>query len=148
MNPNEPPPPYWPSVATDTDSSAKSVPSCSASPIASDSKPDKGDGTFSLPKRPRAPSGSTMMIPSAFKVGSKPLDPFELVTIPEICAHLSLLGAFAKLKSQIKLQTGPDVQTSPNELWATYLARAVDRFAAWVKNGLSGQPGLARTHRG
>ncbi|QRV78395.1 hypothetical protein RhiJN_06410 [Ceratobasidium sp. AG-Ba] len=112
MSPNEPPP-YWPSVATNNsaDSSAKFEARYSASPTASESKSDKGDGAFSLPKRPRAPSESTfrIVIPSAFKVGSKPLGPFELATIPEICAHLSLLDAFAKLKSQIKLQKGPDV---------------------------------------
>jgi hypothetical protein len=119
----------------------------SAPPVLLDSKPpldeDGGNSSTpdspSLPLRVRAPNGSSTDFPppQSYNIGSKVLAPFELVAIPEIRAHLSFLGAFARLKAEVKSQKGPDVRGSVDELWAIYIARAVDRFALWVKNGLS-----------
>jgi hypothetical protein len=121
----------------------------SAPPVLADSKHplDEEGGNSStpdspsLPLRVRAPGESSTDFPppQSYNIGSKVLAPFELVTIPEIRAHLSFLGAFARLKAEVKSQKGPEVRTgSVDELWAIYIARAVDRFALWVKNGLGG----------
>ncbi|KAF8695715.1 Glycine-rich protein, partial [Rhizoctonia solani] len=74
--------------------------------------------------------------PPALVINGKTTQPFDLVTVYEVKTHLVFLGAFARLKSEIKSQKGVDVRGSTDELWAIYLARAVDRFAAWLSKGL------------
>ncbi|QRW11330.1 dammaradiene synthase [Ceratobasidium sp. AG-Ba] len=98
----------------------------------------KDDSTVAcgLPQRARAPSMPNIPAPQTFQIGQKVISTFELVTIPEIRAHLAFLGAFARLKASVKSQKGPDVRGSVDELWAIYLARAVDRFAKWTERGL------------
>ncbi|KAG8717576.1 hypothetical protein FRC09_014057 [Ceratobasidium sp. 395] len=80
-----------------------------------------------LPERARAPSPSDFPAPQSFKIGTKVIGAFELVSIPEIRSHLAFLGAFARLKASVKSQKGPDVRDSADELWAIYVARAADR---------------------
>ena len=122
-------------------------PGPSATPGLVDSKPalDQTDDSrpAPIPQRARAPSGSARasFTPPSLVIGTHTLEPFDLVTIPEIQAHLSFLGAFARLKAQVKSQKGPDVRGSVDELWATYIARAVDRFAKWIDKVVYHQTG-------
>lgn len=74
-------------------------------------------------------------------IGAIAINSFELVSLLEIQAHLAYLGAFAQLKAQVKSQSGPDIRHSPDELWAIYVARAVDRFALWMDQMLSKRGG-------
>ncbi|KAG8721756.1 hypothetical protein FRC09_007415 [Ceratobasidium sp. 395] len=116
-------------------------PGSSAPLVPLDTKPpldttDHDVTTSGIPQRVRAPSTSNLPPPQSFTIGSKIIGAFELVTIPEIRAHLTFLGAFARLKSSVKSQKGPDVRGSVDELWAIYVARAVDRFARWVDKRL------------
>jgi hypothetical protein len=133
------------SATGSSNNQASPPPGSSVPTVLINSKPRfdrKGDSGIpnspSLPPRARAPSGSSSIFspPQSYSIRSKFLAPFELVTIPEIRAHLSFLGAFARLKAEVKSQKGPDVRGSVDELWAIYVARAVDRFALWIKNGL------------
>ncbi|KAF8598557.1 hypothetical protein BDV93DRAFT_336804 [Ceratobasidium sp. AG-I] len=148
MDSSSAPPVYSASDATkDNEGPPAFEPGTSAPPVLADSKlpldqTDDG-GLASLPQRARAPSGSapTSFIPPSLRIGTHTLGPFDLVTIPEIRAHLSFLGAFARLKAQVKSQKGSDVRGSVDELWATYIARAVDRFAKWVDKVVHHQTG-------
>lgn len=63
--------------------------------------------------------------------------PFELASLPEIQVHLAFLCAFTRLKAQVKSQSGPVIRHSADELWAIYVAQAVDRFALWLERMLS-----------
>ncbi|KAH7338099.1 hypothetical protein B0J17DRAFT_717757 [Rhizoctonia solani] len=74
--------------------------------------------------------------PPTIIINGKTIGPFDLITEREVKAHLVFLGAFARLKAEVKSQKGVDVRGSTDELWAIYLARAVDRFAAWISKGL------------
>ncbi|KAG9098602.1 hypothetical protein FS749_003428 [Ceratobasidium sp. UAMH 11750] len=124
-------------------------PGPSAPSVLVDSKPplettEDGGSPSTLPQRIRAPSASNQPAPQVSDIGSKVVGAFELVAIHEICAHLSFLGAFARLKASVKSQKGPDVRGSVDELWAIYLARAVDRFARWADKGLDNVTGGSR----
>ncbi|QRV82577.1 dammaradiene synthase [Ceratobasidium sp. AG-Ba] len=70
------------------------------------------------------------------RIGMRLVDAFELVTVPDMRAHLAFLGSFARLKALIKSQEITDTCRSADELWAIYVARAVDRFAKWAERGL------------
>lgn len=58
-----------------------------------------------------------------------------LVRPSELQAHLVLLGAFHRLREEVRTQKGikVDIQMSPDNAWAVFLQRAVYRFDAWVE---------------
>ncbi|KAF8603071.1 hypothetical protein BDV93DRAFT_178907 [Ceratobasidium sp. AG-I] len=148
MDSSSAPPVYSASdAAKDNEGPPAFAPGPSAPPVLADSKPPLEQTNDSrpapLPQRARAPSGSApdSFTPPSLLIGTHTLEPFDLVTIPEIQSHLSFLGAFARLKAQVKSQKGPDVRGSVDELWATYIARAVDRFAKWVDKVIYHQTG-------
>ncbi|KAG8735955.1 hypothetical protein FRC10_009959 [Ceratobasidium sp. 414] len=149
MDNSTPAPPVYSTSSTSNnqdDAPPAFEPGPSAPPVLIDGKPpleatEDGGTPSTLPQRTRAPSASNGPAPQVFDIGSKAVGASELVAIPEICAHLSFLGAFARLKASVKSQKGPGVRGSVDEQWAIYLARAVDRFAHWVGKGLGNASG-------
>ncbi|KAG8895757.1 hypothetical protein FRB99_000362, partial [Tulasnella sp. 403] len=70
-------------------------------------------------------------VPSTFRVGEKYTT--ALVLPSEIQAHLLLLGAFHRLREEVRTQKGKwDVAMQPDEMWAVFLERAVYRFECWT----------------
>jgi hypothetical protein len=142
---NSAPPPVYspPQTSRDTVEAPPAFESGPSAPAVSiDFKPpldlDNGSSVSPLPKRARVPDEYVFQPPSppTLVINNKAVGPFDLVSIHEIKAHLVFLGAFARLKAAVKAQKGVDVRGSTDELWSTYLARAVDRFAAWAVKGL------------
>ncbi|QRV82579.1 dammaradiene synthase [Ceratobasidium sp. AG-Ba] len=109
--------------------------------------PKDDNNTLSPSQGARASVKEVLPTPPFFEIGGQNVSGFGLVTSNEICAHLSLLGAFARLKASVKSQKGPDVRRSADELWAIYLARAVDRFAKWAERGIYYSRGEVRKMR-
>lgn len=56
-----------------------------------------------------------------------------LVYPSDLEAHLVLLGAFHRLREDVRTQKGKaDIPMQPEERWAVFLQRAVYRFEAWA----------------
>ncbi|KAG8754223.1 hypothetical protein FRC11_006772 [Ceratobasidium sp. 423] len=142
MDDSAPPPVYSPSPASGDEAPPSFEPGRSAPVISIDSKPldqypTAGAPVPPPPTRVRAPEDSNFESkPPTLIINGKITGPFDLITVHEVKAHLVFLGAFTRLRAEVKSQKGVDVRGSTDELWATYLARAVDRFAAWVSKGL------------
>ncbi|CEL53644.1 hypothetical protein RSOLAG1IB_06499 [Rhizoctonia solani AG-1 IB] len=134
MNNSAPPPVY--SADSRNEAPPAFEPGPSRPEILIDSKPPHPDPIPPPPTRIRAPDDSTTGSPPTLIINSKTIGPFDLITTHAVKAHLVFLGAFARLRAEVKSQKGVDVRGSTDELWAIYLARAVDRFAAWISKGL------------
>ncbi|CAE6480069.1 unnamed protein product [Rhizoctonia solani] len=143
MDNSVPPPAYSPPGSAD-EAPPPFEPGPSAPVISIDSKPldDHSASGVPIPPPPRrnrpptASSSNPQSLPPTFIINQRTIGPFDLITLDEIKAHLVLLGAFARLEARVKSQKDVDFRGSTDELWAIYVARAVDRFAAWVSKGL------------
>ncbi|CAE6469358.1 unnamed protein product [Rhizoctonia solani] len=140
MNNSAPPPVYSPSPDLRDEAPPAFDPERSPSETLVDSKPplepQPKDETLAPPPPTRTRALDANPPPPTLIISGKTIGPFDLMTAHEVKAHLVFLGAFARLKAEVKSQKGVKVRGSIDELWAIYLARAVDRFAAWVSKGL------------
>ncbi|CAE6461890.1 unnamed protein product, partial [Rhizoctonia solani] len=136
------PPVYSSSLASGDEAPPAFEPGSSAPVAPIDTKPLDQHSAVGAPVPPpptriRAPEDPNFESkPPTLAINGKITGPFDLITVQEVKTHLVFLGAFARLKAEVKSQKGVDVRGSTDELWAVYLARAVDRFAAWVSKGL------------
>lgn len=70
-------------------------------------------------------------LPTTFRVHDKYTTP--LVKPSDLQAHLVLLGAFHRLREEVRTQKGKtDIPLTPDEGWAIFLQRAVYRFECWA----------------
>ncbi|KAG9012488.1 hypothetical protein FRB94_005805 [Tulasnella sp. JGI-2019a] len=70
-------------------------------------------------------------LPPTFRVGQKYTQP--LLQPSDLQSHLILLGAFHRLREEVRTQKGQtDFKLEPDEMWAVFLQRAVHRFKSWV----------------
>lgn len=65
-------------------------------------------------------------LPATFAIGKRDVPP--LVNVTELQAHLTLLGAFEKLKRDILLGDTEVTRRSKDEAWVVFVNRAVHRF--------------------
>ncbi|CAL1714266.1 unnamed protein product [Somion occarium] len=77
--------------------------------------------------------------PSSYKIGEKML-PSPLVTIDQLKAHLTLLGAFKSLRTTVQTQSAEELILPPvvermdvNKRWTWFVGLAVERFQRWVE---------------
>ncbi|CAE6501435.1 unnamed protein product [Rhizoctonia solani] len=143
MDNSAPPPVYSPSPASG-DEAPLAFEHGSSAPVGSMEKPPLDEHPSietpvpPHPTRVRAPGDANepKPPPPTLIINGKTIGPFDLITVQEVKTHLVFLGAFTRLKAEVKSQKGVDVRGSTDELWAIYLARAVNRFATWVSKGL------------
>lgn len=77
------------------------------------------------------PEGINDKMPEHFKIGGKYVIPPVLPS--DLFAHLILLGAFHRLREEVRTQKGKaDITLQPDEQWAVFLERAVYRFERWA----------------
>ncbi|KAG8905514.1 hypothetical protein FRB99_008773 [Tulasnella sp. 403] len=101
------------------------------------SPPIRYDDPDALPAyEAQGPSGSSPriddLLPPLLRINLKDTDP--LVKPSDLQAHLVLLGAFHRLREEVRTQKGKvDLQLEPDEMWAVFLQRAVHRFQLWVQ---------------
>lgn len=70
-------------------------------------------------------------MPEHFKVGDSYIIPPVIPS--DLYAHLILLGAFHRLRRDVRTQKGKtDITLQPDEQWAVFLERAVYRFELWA----------------
>lgn len=70
-------------------------------------------------------------MPEHFKIGGNYVIPPVLPS--DLYAHLILLGAFHRLREEVRTQKGKaDITLQPDEQWAVFLERAVYRFELWA----------------
>ncbi|KAB5587529.1 hypothetical protein CTheo_9032 [Ceratobasidium theobromae] len=116
MENSAPPPVYSSSRAQRNEAPPDFEPRSSALPIPTDTKPpiNHNPPAPSFPARARAPDRSFFLPPPpALIINNKHVGPFDLVTVNEVQAHLVFLGAFARLKIDVKSQKGVDVTIVP-----------------------------------
>lgn len=78
-----------------------------------------------------APQGIDDKVPEHFKVGTSYIIPPVMPS--DLHAHLTLLGAFHRLREDVRTQKGKaDITLQPDEQWAVFLERAVYRFELWA----------------
>ncbi|KAG8952409.1 hypothetical protein FRC00_006770, partial [Tulasnella sp. 408] len=71
------------------------------------------------------------MLPNHFKVSNQYVK--AQVTPSDLQAHLVLLGAFHRLREEVRTFKGrADIPMEPDERWAVFLQRAVYRFQKWA----------------
>ncbi|KAG9089335.1 hypothetical protein FRC07_012356 [Ceratobasidium sp. 392] len=89
---------------------------------------NSGSSILDLSLHPEFLPRSTQIFESK-PIGTPRINKPQLVAPDQIRAHLIFLGAIHTLKHTIQ---SPNLTSSSDEVWATYVARAVDRFAAWT----------------
>ncbi|KAG8881240.1 hypothetical protein FRB97_009739 [Tulasnella sp. 331] len=68
---------------------------------------------------------------TTFPIDKEYVLPFVLPS--DLQAHLILLGAFHRLREEVRTQKGlSEVSMNPDEMWAVFLERAVHRFSCWA----------------
>ncbi|KAG9002558.1 hypothetical protein FRB93_011432 [Tulasnella sp. JGI-2019a] len=78
-----------------------------------------------------APSPLNRDLPSTFHIDKSYIPP--LVKPSDLHAHLILLGAFHRLREEVRTQKGRlDFDLTPDEAWTVFLERAVHRFQSWI----------------
>ncbi|KAG9036597.1 hypothetical protein FRB95_008431 [Tulasnella sp. JGI-2019a] len=78
-------------------------------------------------------------LPPTFRIDKSYIP--ALVKSSDLQAHLILLGAFHRLREQVKTQKGQrDFPLTPDEAWAVFLERAVHRLQCWI-TGVVGDGG-------
>ena len=84
--------------------------------------------------------GINEKVPNHFHVSNKFIYP--LVQPSDLEAQLVLLGAFHRLREDVRTQKGKeDISLQPDERWAIFLERAVYRFECWALGMIGGSPG-------
>ncbi|KAG8913387.1 hypothetical protein FRC01_004573 [Tulasnella sp. 417] len=94
---------------------------------------------------PNAPSsifvpsqGIDSKLPNHFKINNQYVKAQVLPS--ELQAHLVLLGAFHRLREEVRTFKGKaDIPMEPDERWAVFLQRAVYRFEQWVVRMIGGE---------
>lgn len=70
-------------------------------------------------------------LPNHFKINGQYTP--TLLRPSDLQAHLILLGAFHRLREEVRTQKGKDdIPMQPDERWAVFLQRAVFRFECWA----------------
>ncbi|KAG9022905.1 hypothetical protein FS837_006094 [Tulasnella sp. UAMH 9824] len=77
-------------------------------------------------------------LPNHFKINNQYVK--AQVTPSELQAHLVLLGAFYRLREEVRTFKGKaDIPLEPDERWAVFLQRAVYRFEQWAVRMIGGE---------
>ncbi|KAG8926326.1 hypothetical protein FRC01_009006 [Tulasnella sp. 417] len=77
-------------------------------------------------------------LPNHFKINNQYVTPQLLPS--ELQAHLVLLGAFYRLREEVRTFKGKaDIAMEPDDRWAVYLQRAVYRFEQWAVRMIGGE---------
>ncbi|KAG8971556.1 hypothetical protein FRC05_010966 [Tulasnella sp. 425] len=126
------PPSYTP-----INSQAPAYTSATAAARGSDALPGYND--------PNAPSSTFVpsqgiddKVPNHFKINDQYVK--AQVTSSDLQAHLVLLGAFHRLREEVRTFKGnSDVSMEPDERWAVFLQRAVYRFEQWAVRMIGGE---------
>jgi hypothetical protein len=83
--------------------------------------------------------GQTSHLPPTFPVGKQNTVP--VVNVEDLEAHLTVLGAFSKLKENVHHMTG-GLDIDKDQAWVVYINRAVHRFNTFMgtewPNGFQG----------
>ena len=83
-------------------------------------------------------------LPNHFRIGKQYTTP--LIQCSDLQAHLILLGAFHRLREEVRSHKGAeDFPLTPNERWAVYLERAAHRFERWVTRMIGDDGDVADT---
>lgn len=114
-------PPYVPASGKPVDDNL------TPSPLV-DSLPDY-DGSSYIPPFVHIPRINDKL-QSTYRIGTQHTPP--LVEASDLHAHLVLLGAFHRLREEVRTQKGNANSDTPDQLWAVFLERAVHRFELWV----------------
>ncbi|KAG8968920.1 hypothetical protein FRC05_001288 [Tulasnella sp. 425] len=124
-------------------------PSYSSAPIVAPpyAAPPVGGGSDALPgyNDPSAPpsifipsQGIDDKLPNHFKIKDQYVQ--AQVTPSNLQAHLVLLGAFHRLREEVRTFKGKaDIPMEPDERWAVFLQRAVYRFEQWAVRMIGGE---------
>lgn len=84
-------------------------------------------------------------LPEHFRISGKYLLP--QVFPSDLFAHLTLLGAFHRLREEVRTQKGKaDINLQPDEQWAVFLERAVYRFERWATMVIGGDSDAEETN--
>ncbi|KAG9024431.1 hypothetical protein FS837_005368, partial [Tulasnella sp. UAMH 9824] len=123
------PPSYTPNTSQ--------APAYAAPSGGSDALPGYNDSN--TPSSTFVPSqGIDEKLPNHFKVNNQYVK--AQVTPSELQAHLVLLGAFRRLREEVRTFKGSsDVPMTPDERWAVFLQRAVYRFEQWAVRMIGGE---------
>ncbi|KAG8927127.1 hypothetical protein FRC01_007980 [Tulasnella sp. 417] len=77
-------------------------------------------------------------LPNHFKINNQYVTPRLFPS--ELQAHLVLLGAFYRLREEVRTFKGKaDIAMEPDDRWAVYLQRAVYRFEQWAARMIGGE---------
>ncbi|KAG9016324.1 hypothetical protein FRB90_003288 [Tulasnella sp. 427] len=78
-------------------------------------------------------------LPNHFKINGQYVQPQLLSS--DLHAHLVLLGAFHRLREEVRTVKGndTDIRMEPEERWAVFLQRAVHRFEQWAIRMIGGE---------
>ncbi|KAG8954773.1 hypothetical protein FRC00_005767, partial [Tulasnella sp. 408] len=77
-------------------------------------------------------------LPNHFKINNQYVT--AQVTPSELQAHLVLLGAFHRLREEVRTFKGKaDIPMEPDERWAVFLQRSVYRFEQWAVRMIGGE---------
>lgn len=78
-------------------------------------------------------------LPNHFKINAQYVKPQVMPS--DIQAHLVLLGAFHRLREEVKTVKGTatDIPMQPDERYAVFLQRAVYRFEQWAVRMIGGE---------
>lgn len=80
-------------------------------------------------------------LPDTFPIGQHKIQP--LVNVTELEAHLRLLGAIHKLKTDVQTQEDGVAATNKDKAWVVFVNKAVHRFYTWASSPWSQTtPGL------
>ncbi|KAG8982677.1 hypothetical protein FRB90_006634, partial [Tulasnella sp. 427] len=119
-------------TATTVDAPAYSVEASDALPGYSDS------GASTLPITFVPAAGIDDKVPNHFKINDKYL---KVQVMPsDLQAHLVLLGAFHRLREEVRTVKGvkADIPMEPDDRYAVFLQRAVYRFEQWATRMIGG----------
>ncbi|KAG8946582.1 hypothetical protein FRC04_011560 [Tulasnella sp. 424] len=101
--------------------------------------PGAGYGDPNAPPSTFVPSqGIDDKLPNHFKINDQYVK--ARVTPSDLQAHLVLLGAFHRLREEVRTFKGnSDVPTEPDEGWAVFLQRSLYRFDQWAVQMIGGE---------
>ncbi|KAG8927126.1 hypothetical protein FRC01_007979 [Tulasnella sp. 417] len=120
-------------------SASVQAPAYAAAPVTggSDALPEYGDANG--PSSIFVPSqGMDDKLPNHFKINNQYVKAQVLPS--ELQAHLVLLGAFYRLREEVRTFKGKvDLSMEPDERWAVFLQRAVYRFEQWAVRMIGGE---------
>ncbi|KAG8966995.1 hypothetical protein FRC05_002309 [Tulasnella sp. 425] len=96
------------------------------------------DGTSAPPSIFVPSQGIDGKLPNHFKINNQYLKPQVMPS--DLEAHLVLLGAFHRLREEVRTFKGKvDIPMGPDERWAVFLQRAVYRFEQWAVRMIGGE---------